>query len=1116
MAQIFRIHTQGGANTVNHWGASNKISTQAIDSINDPNGASAAKEITSIPSPFARMDLVKTAFAEVVRNGNLDGTSIYHKMVSDCLDIGQIFFNIDKYRNFIEVIEWNRNNDLAKLSNSLLRGHKQLADTYNLFLMQDAQTYNFAAMQSIFILKCTDPSALAGNNYIGATSPATLFFSSANNLSYISNLIDFGEDKPFDGDYMALYKRDIEYQKFWYLLRMVTPDFPQLFHEVDNYLTACYNTLSPNKRNIINQLAANDYQNFIDISVGGAGNLVNVLGIPIKQRPSNIGNIQYASDFVIASRHKINDVLPLVLPVDTFNQPLHYVSAIWNPNTKTPFADNNPLSKRSLPADGSIYPYLTISDFLEDTIIQLPFEINTNAFFDSNCEGKGYLLPLKNLFFDFFTVEQLKKNLPNGKKMFEFQNITGGVKVFLRIPVKNQRYIEYNRIYFNNNTPDISQNEGAVVKEDFDMALFPNIKFTDDANAFYRIGLISKFSEAGNYSLKYRSNGSLIAGNSVIRNLQDSNYEKCKNYCIENKNFDYISIECGNNYAGIIIPSFNKKDTGNAEFTIAVDLGTTNTHIEYSIDNNTSKPLNIAKEEAQIQLLSKDGETEVNYKRIFDFDMIPDSIGQNEEFKFPMRTALSEATNTHWDSAVFTFANANIPFPYEKRSEYKYNKITVNLKWSNEADNMKRVQMYIESLFFILRNKVILNDGDLRKTKIIWFYPISMTQHRFGLFKSVWEEAYKKYFSPDLKNIFSMTESVAPYEFYKGSAGNASNMVTVDIGGGTSDIVIAQDREIKYITSFRFAANAVFGDGYATNRHGSVQNGIVRQFKKDIYKTLESNDMGDLINVYKTLDDKNLSEDIASFFFSLKNNRKIIDKSVADRLDFNKMLQADDKLKIVFVFFYVAIIYHLAHIMKAKDLPMPRHITFSGNGSKVIHILTTDADLLAKFTKLIFEKIYEKPYPADGLTIIQSPDNPKEATCKGGISSPFKQDYSQIIDKKVVLKGSDSQSFISNETYGNINDDDYILNTTEEVKRFIQFTLDLNNEFSFKNNFGVNSESLAISKSECLRDLKTYTANGLAQKRKEVSDDDKIEETFFFYPLTGMLYALSSKIFENK
>ena len=51
-----------------------------INGIVDPEGATAKHEITSIPSPFARIDLVKSAFKYVAENG-LDGGTIFHKMV---------------------------------------------------------------------------------------------------------------------------------------------------------------------------------------------------------------------------------------------------------------------------------------------------------------------------------------------------------------------------------------------------------------------------------------------------------------------------------------------------------------------------------------------------------------------------------------------------------------------------------------------------------------------------------------------------------------------------------------------------------------------------------------------------------------------------------------------------------------------------------------------------------------------------------------------------------------------------------------------------------------------------------------------------------------------------
>jgi hypothetical protein len=39
--------------------------------------------------------LVKSAFQYIVTTKELEGDTIYHKIVSDCLDVGQIFINLD-------------------------------------------------------------------------------------------------------------------------------------------------------------------------------------------------------------------------------------------------------------------------------------------------------------------------------------------------------------------------------------------------------------------------------------------------------------------------------------------------------------------------------------------------------------------------------------------------------------------------------------------------------------------------------------------------------------------------------------------------------------------------------------------------------------------------------------------------------------------------------------------------------------------------------------------------------------------------------------------------------------------------------------------------------------
>ena len=64
-------------------------------------------------------------------------------MVSDSLDVAQIFFEYAKLSDKIEIIPWDVTNDLDSLLTSPNPAHVQLGETYKLFMKQDAQSYNF-------------------------------------------------------------------------------------------------------------------------------------------------------------------------------------------------------------------------------------------------------------------------------------------------------------------------------------------------------------------------------------------------------------------------------------------------------------------------------------------------------------------------------------------------------------------------------------------------------------------------------------------------------------------------------------------------------------------------------------------------------------------------------------------------------------------------------------------------------------------------------------------------------------------------------------------------------------------------------------------------------------
>ena len=168
---------------------------------------------------------------------------------------------------------------------------------------------------------------------------------------------------------------------------------------------------------------------------------------------------------------------------------------------------------------------------------------------------------------------------------------------------------------------------------------------------------------------------------------------------------------------------------------------------------------------------------------------------------------------------------------------------------------------------------------------------------------------------------------------------------------------------------------------------------------------------------------------------------------------------------------------------------------------------------MARYTKIIFEKVLDKPYPSElELLGLEKGYNPKEATCKGG----FVQEYPVTDSNQIVVFQSHNHSFVTDkDTYVSVGND-YKKQTVKSIETFFDFALNtMNSVFNFDKNFGVTSESLRIAREECKKDLLTYLDKGIALRNEESEAEDKIEETFFFYPIKGVLSALESAIYNS-
>ncbi|MBO4738582.1 MAG: hypothetical protein J5606_03370, partial [Bacteroidales bacterium] len=1030
MAKVFRLYNIQGNNNIVDWEESAAYGTQAISEIIDPDGATATKEITSIPSPFARIDLVKTAFKEVtdvvrkspnferlpaekvkelIEKGEQLHPTIYHKMVSEAFDVAEIFFNYDRFKENFEIIVWDKNKDLDTKN---VFGH-----TLNRYLISDAQgedPYNFGKMNRIYMLNYVGKGRPSSINIVGATSPATLFFSSANDLSYVSQNVAYGQDRPFDEDLKPLFRRDFEFQKYLFTFRKAYNNFASDFPELNAYLDITYRCLDNEKKNQIDSLNANSIDIYDPITIGeGGADTLEIHGYSFHKQPC--GNT-WKSDFEIRTNVYSESQKPLVLPIERGNtyENLIYTNDKWGNTNEAPSYDEQPWKTRRLPIVNNEYPYLTISDFLTDTIIRMPYELNADGFYDGGYKSKNnndpysYLLPLTDTFFKFFSVDDLQKEVVNGRKMFELMDNNNSVRAILRIPIQ-KGYIEYCRNYTEGISPNPKDNDGALVETKFGLGIMPLIRFPEKVQKHYRIAFFDKGKNTT--SLSFKDGEKHVESYHIIRAEKAMN---CSHevYRVED-NFDRIKVDVGNGVEGYIIPKF-KKETGTEKYTFAVDFGTTNTHIEYCTDSNSKKPnaFNILSSEIQLHKLHKQY-FEGDIKNAFEQDFIPETIGDKDVYSFPMRTVFAQSLKTDYDQTPMPLCEGNIPFLYERATTPNWNVIKTELKWGGVPDRL--LEMHLETLFILMRNKVMLNNGNLAATKVIWFYPASMTRAKVDKFKRIWKDAYEKYFGEDSNsNIISISESKAPYLHFINSQGAADEIVTIDIGGGTTDVFVVEQQNDKMLMSFRFASNAIFGDGYNSN---PSRNGFVCKYKDALKDILEKNGLKELQEALNQVESQQKSSDIVAFLFSLvgekvNNNRELY---------FLGRLSNDDQMRYVFILFYGAILYFIANTMKIKGLQKPKTLAFSGNGAKTLCILSDENETVASFAKLIFDGVYNDN---KGSIEVMMEKNPKIATCKGGIEDPRPQPYDNINNIKTICVGNDfTADSVKKLTYADITDD---------------------------------------------------------------------------------------------
>lgn len=1115
------------------WEKTIAYDTNRVPHITDTVGSGIAlsKMGTSIPTPFARIFLFKTAFEMV--NGSADGAddnSAYGKLVSECLDFLEFIYG---YGDAIEVKSWNVDSNISALKNSASKGHQVLGKSLENFALN-------LGVKDIYLI-------YYNGVLIGGTSPFTLVYTSPNwqRVKNITNACGLAGNQLFP-DYSQpntvatpLYKRDLGFRTMLTRYYVAFCDVPGMSAtSFFKYIYRNQNMYDVEMKKYFADITGespydvamfrNDYAcvkaNMTEIDILGIGGASTLFLATTAPEPDPDATI--SEDYKIAATVDNGNVnCPLVLfeggitgATYVAGKPLsNGIDIVRNPD--------EPLDSRILPGGQNIrYPYLTDTDFLQEKIIKVGYKVDTDNFmtFGIQTAGNGdYLLPLRKEIFEYFKPSDFVDDSVHGLsiKLEELDKETVNVHLTIPVQFKGRPYIELVHTYYKDDIVELKNYPNV-----FSIGVFPSYRILGNAvpNIYSVLVLDAKKQVTTRYYALKDGKVEVVADVvSKSRLTNGGRYDELK------QTFDICEVET-NGAKALLLPNFKEitPADGGGDTVVGIDFGTTNTYICFSTDGGGDpKSLEITRDDMQVLMLNKINLDKGNfgddyrnsmymmspYITSLDREFVPLLLGDQSNVAYPFRTVTCETFDPQngFDKIANPqlFADINIGFNFLKElvdlPKEKYN---TNIKWDIEEGNtnepltvkQNRVRAFCYQNAWMIKNKLMLLQDPRTSFTVFITFPYTMKRTVRNEIAAYWEEAFDKIMGRGNVVIERVTESIAPYYSIISNDGNfTDNALNIDIGGGTTDMLFADVENKKFFyTSSKFAGDDIWGDGKHLVNNNQKDNGFVKDFETKLasHSLLVSDDRSKGYEQYKSLVKK--SADLMSYIFRYEDEFKYT----------GYIRQSKDKLMPVLCVHLGAILYHVAQVLTERHITIPSTIKFSGMGAKYIHIISDNESDVQDIVKMLLSAFMESlsgdkcKMPRNFKVSFQN--NAKEVTAQGAMllnhnSLQNIRDYDKEplcvfgIDKEI----SDELEYEDVPKYKNdvLKSYDKFLDAFVRDKKITRF---------FKEEFGI------IFTDELVDKLENEASQSFDLMSRN-TNADYVSETMFFWPLKNGLYAAS-------
>ena len=154
---------------------------------------------------------------------------------------------------------------------------------------------------------------------------------------------------------------------------------------------------------------------------------------------------------------------------------------------------------------------------------------------------------------------------------------------------------------------------------------------------------------------------------------------------VANEEFDIVQIS--NGFAdGMLFPKYAQVGNGTDSYEFAIDFGTTNTHVEYRVnDGQITNPLEMTVSDSAVLALHVNDNY---YQKLFEQkeldniidapyqEFLPTLFGANEMTGFPLRTNICMGKATAMAQNLktkVTLGDYSIGFHYERKNDFHHN-----------------------------------------------------------------------------------------------------------------------------------------------------------------------------------------------------------------------------------------------------------------------------------------------------------------------------------------------------------------------------------------------------------------------------------------------------------